>query len=378
MEADTLPEDEPLEAEAHKDIKEMQKVLSDYSSSRSLEIVYQLHTKSGTTRQRLRPHGGPPPLDVAGTWPESSGEALQDFIGWARKEAEQRPTDGSMLVLWGHAHRFAIGARPVPRGVDALAFAELSTLLRPSRVGPLDIIAFDACDASMVEMAVQLRGVTRYLLASQITMPLPGFPYHRILERIADPKGLLMGPAELGTWAVRRFCDHYSAGNKTSEVSLTLLDLQQAAQVSKRIEQLARVISSALPHREDPELVRAQFTLARIISSVPKSFVDVADLCLNLVLNCRDRDIRAAALALGDLLLSPRPARADQSARGERRPFVVEHGGNACTTARLNGVNLYAPHVTGPGVDSLSLNRYDQLQFASNAWRNLVVTLALA
>lgn len=284
-----------------------------------------------------------------------------------------------MLVLWGHAQHFAIGARPVPGGFKSLAFAELSTLLAPSKVGALDVIAFDACDASTIEMAVQLQGVAKYLLASQITMPLPGFPYDRIFERVASPKGRPMGPAELGTWMVRRFCDHYTAGSEEFEsVSLTLLDLQQAARVSERTEQLARAMSRALPHHEDPALVRAQFTLARIISTVPKSFVDAADLCLNLVLNCRDRDIRAAAMALGDLLLSPRTAKADQSVKGTRRPFVVEHGGNACTTARLNGVNLYAPHVTSPGVDSLSLERYDQLQFATNAWRNLVVTLALA
>jgi hypothetical protein len=328
MEADTLPEEEPLEAEAHNDIEEMQTVLSDYSDSPHLEIVYQLHTKSGTTRQHLGPRGDQP-VDVAGTWPESSGEALQDFIRWARREAQHRPTDCSMLVLWGHAHRFAIGARPVPpRAVEALAFADLSTLLQPSRVGALDIVAFDACDVSMVEMAVQLQGVARYLLASQITMPIPGFPYHRILERVALPKGFLMGPAELGTWAVRRFCDHYTAGDETAQsVSLTLLDLQQAARVSERTEQLALAISRALPHREDPQLVRAQFTLARTTSTVPKPFVDVADLCLNLVLNCRDRDIRAAALALGDLLLSPRPAREDQSARGHGDRLWLSMGG---------------------------------------------------
>jgi hypothetical protein len=42
-------------------------------------------------------------------------------------------------------------------------------------------------------------------------------------------------------------------------------------------------------------------------------------------------------------------------------------------------VNLYAPHVTGPGVDSVSLDRYNQLEFAKHSvWRDLVVTLALA
>ncbi len=378
METGALPGQEPLDDEADEDIEEMVAALAAERKEHFLDIIYQRHGPKGTARQYLGPRGGPPE-DVTDSWAESSAEALQHFIRWAREQAGHRRQDHAMLVLWGHAHRFAIGARPVPGGVEALAFAELSTLLAPAKVGSLDVIAFDACDASTIEMAVQLQGVAKYLLASQITMPLPGFPYHRIFERVADPIGRLMGPAELGSWMVRRFCDHYTAGSKRFEsVSLTLLDLQQAARVSERTEWLARAISRALPNREDPELVRAQFTLARNIGTVPKSFVDVADLCLNLVLNCRDRDVRAAALALGDLLLSPRSTKADQSAKGARRPFVVEHGGNACTTARLNGANLYAPHVTGPGVDTLSLKRYDQLQFATNAWRNLVVTLALA
>ena len=232
METGALPGQAPLDDAADDDIKEMKDALGkERGDEHFLDIVYQRHGPKGTTRG----YPGGDWEDVSDSWAESSGEALQHFILWARDQVGHRRQDYAMLVLWGHAQRFAIGARPKPGGVEALAFAELSTLLAPSKVGSLDVIAFDACDASTIEMAVQLQDVTKYLLASQITMPLPGFPYDRIFERVADPKGRLMGPAELGSWMVRRFCDHYTAGSKNFEsVSLTLLDLQQAARACPR------------------------------------------------------------------------------------------------------------------------------------------------
>ena len=149
-----------------------------------------------------------------------------------------------MLVLWGHAYDFAFGRSHKPDGtIDALEFATLSDLLRqiqesyladfekefPNQEPPesprLDILAFDACDLSTVEMACQLRPFASYLLGSEIGIPIPGWPYDRILSRLRHPRGRLMGPAEAGSWIVQRYCESYTAEQRT--VSLTLLDLER-------------------------------------------------------------------------------------------------------------------------------------------------------
>jgi len=380
MGADNLPEEPDLTDAAARDIEEMQKVVDLYPGSKSLSLVYQLHGKDSVTRRRVQPNGAGRVEDATDHLRDvTDGGALVDFVEWTWRQVRRDPDDHVMLILWGHAHRFAIGAHEGLRGLDALSFAQLPEVLeRAGLVGELDILGFDACDASTIEMAVELAPVASYLLASQTTMPIPGFPYDRILDRLAKSEGRLMGPAETGTWIVRRFCEHYSADDRTREaVSLTLLDLQRVGSVAARTEQLARALVEAVADAEDDDgLVRALFQRSQIVASAQKPFVDAADLCLNLLLNCRNVDVKASAQALGDLLLSPGPVPRHRSEVGAGRPFVVEHGGNSCITARLNGVSLYAPHVTGPGVDDLSQERYDALQFGTGTWRNLVVTLA--
>src|SRR5262249_9118985 len=149
---------------------------------------------------------------------EHHGRALGQFIATSLEEAGHNPNkkdDYAMLVLWGHAYDFAFGRERTKDGlIDALDFAELSDVLEKlqERFAPgkkLDILAFDACDLATIEMACQLCPYTKYLVGSQIGIPIPGFPYDRILDRARCPIGRTMGPAEFGSYIVRRFCESY-------------------------------------------------------------------------------------------------------------------------------------------------------------------------
>ena len=109
-----------------------------------------------------------------------------------------------MLVLWGHAYQFAIGRAERPTGIDALDFGELADVLeavRQERGRSLDIIGFDACNLSTIEIACQFQPYADYLLASEIGIPIPGWPYRRAFERLMDPKAGPIGPAELGSYS---------------------------------------------------------------------------------------------------------------------------------------------------------------------------------
>ena len=201
MGADNPPGQADLTQAAESDIQEMRDALGAGTGRphRSLEIVYQLYGKTGVTRQHLGVDPDPLPAPPSAR-NATDGSGLLDFIGWALKKAKHEPSDHAMLVLWGHTERFAIGAQTVKGVADALDFGELATVLkridsgtqveeyRQAFGGSLDIIAFDSCDASTIEMAVQLSPFARYLLSTQVGMPLPGFPYTRILERLADPR----------------------------------------------------------------------------------------------------------------------------------------------------------------------------------------------
>jgi hypothetical protein len=395
MGADNPPGEEDLTQAAHEDIAEMEKAVAE-QKERTLEVVYQLHTKEGAVRRRI---GQPERLVPLEEQDPTAGFALMTFVKQALEDADHDDEQGdlSMLVLWGHAHRFAIGAHEVRGGVDALDFGELADTLqsiqdaiarflaRLSREGKygskpsLDILAFDSCDAATVEMGYQFHQYARYLLASQIRMPIPGFPYQRILDRLAHPQGRLMGPAEFGSYAVRRFCEWYSAGTEGREaVTLSLLDLQQAPAVFDLTERLARKLAQALyDDAAELELVQNLFRASKVIDTSVKPFVDVVELCLNLSLHCNNPDVRDAALALGDFLVSAKPFQPGQSGSGTGRPFVVERGGNACTTARYHGVNLYAPVVADAFDWTNASNRYSKFVFAQKTlWGDLMRAFA--
>ena len=107
-----------------------------------------------------------------------------------------------------------------------------------------------------------------------------------------------------------------------------------------------------------------------------KPFVDVADLCLNLVRNSGDAFVIEAARALGDFLISPPPL-VGCSHTGKGRPFVVEHGRNSGHAARLNGISLYAPHVAPDKDFDAARDLYHNFTFAQETrWSGLVHTLA--
>jgi hypothetical protein len=385
MGAATIAGNEPLLAAAEADLKEMQFV----GSGETLNVFVQVHRGAGVPPRRGQIcEGMPAGIDELPLVPEDQqdparGMALLNFIRSALGAAEHDPTNPrhhSLLVLWGHAYDFAIGRTPTTAGtVDALDFAELSRVLERLQFefgapgAKLDILGFDACDLATVEMACQLEPYAKYLLGSQIGVPLPGWPYDRILDRLRNPYGSVMGPAELGSYIVRRFCESYNAESRT--VSLTLLDLKRAQELTLRTQLLALTLTSVIGDANARERIASLFAQSQ--TGPGKPYVDVADLCLALVRRSGNALVIEAAKDLGDFLISPEPVRVGDSETGNGRAFVVEHGRNAGQTARLNGLSIYAPHVA-PNRDFDAVRHlYHNFLFAQETqWSGLVHALA--
>lgn len=375
----------PLVQAAEDDITEMRSV----GSSPHLNILVQVNGDGDPRRLHIghetEEHDVPPAEQ--GT---ANGNALKAFIRWANLQAGHKPGyDRSMLVLWGHAYQFAIGHVQHGDGsIDALDFAELVDVFSQfqeelreesnlATVPKLDIIGFDACDLANLETAYQLRRFADYLLASEMGDPIPGWPYDRILDRLKTKEGRRrMGPPELGSYAVRRYCEAYQS---EAPVSMTLLNLSLAEDAAARTEDLAQALAIALAENPDErDLVFDLFVRSQTDDEKP--FVDVADLCLNLMRESGSATVRQAAQALGDFLISPKPVFPGHSENGAGRPFIAEHGRNAARTAKLHGVSLYAPHVA-LAVDlddrETELRMYMNFAFAKESlWRQLVENLA--
>jgi cysteine peptidase C11 family protein len=374
MGVEGVPDETDLRQAAKDDIDEMRSLFTDYPGG-ALNLFVQVNARGESRRLDIRRTAKEVRVPEAER-DATDGKALMAFMRWAFQTAGDEKDTRSMLVLWGHAYEFAIGHAERRTGIDALDFGELADVLklvRQARGRSLDILGFDACDLSTIEIACQFQPYADYLLASEIGIPIPGWPYRRAFERIMDPKAGTMGPAELGTYIVRRFCETYRADQLT--VSLTLLDLARVREVVDLTETLARKLAIAMASDSD-EMERATDAFVRSQTIEEKPFVDVADLCLNLLRDCRDPSLRGAAEALGDFLISADPTVAGTGQTGPGR-FILEHGRNACRTAKLQGVSLYAPHVE-PSIDPEAADKfYNELTFAKETlWGTVVRAMA--
>ena len=394
MGAATIDGNVPLLEAAEADLAEMRFVGSgpvekDFGRpGDELNVFVQVHQGGDTVPRRGRITEGMA-SGINGLKPVEKGQdelvdgaALGHFIRTslieAKHDAENRE-HYSLLVLWGHAYDFAIGRAPTTDGmIDALDFAELARVLERLQLefgtdAKLDILGFDACDLTTVEMACQLEPFAKYLLGSQIGIPLPGWPYDRILDRLRRPFGRLMGAAEFGSYVVRRFCESY--GPESGTASLTLLDLNRAGELTAAADVLAEALAEAIRDPGARDQICALFNMSQTARGKP--FVDVADLCLGLMRNSDDAMVIESARALGNLLISPRPPAVGSSALGSGTPLVVEHGRNTALTARLNGISIYAPNVALERDFVAVRHLYNNFVFAEKThWSNLVHELA--
>jgi hypothetical protein len=383
MGADSVRGNEPLGRAAEENIRQIRAI----GGGERLDVFVEVHHVAKPTR---RLHFASGRTETETEVPGSTGElALLKFIRESIEQSHHRRIDNSMLVLWGHAYDFAFARARTRSGiVDSIDFVGLSDMLVKlqeqlkdmyarvyGEVDParptLDIIGFDACDIATVEIACQLQPFAKFLLGSEIGIPMPGWPYDMILDRLKSPYGRLMTPAEFGSYVVRRFCESYPA---STPVSLSFLDLRQATRLRKHAELLALTLAAAIDTPANRGRISEAFKDSRTCDGRP--YVDVVDLCLNLRRESDVSFVGEAARHLGDLLVSPSFDKVVSRHTGIGMPMIVEHGRNAGDLARLNGISLYAPSVASTDFE-VARAAYEQFVFArGTVWSKLVHLLA--
>jgi len=365
MGANNLPNEKDLTSFAEDDLKEMEAV---GSKDGVLNIVVQIDRKAkagGPQRYFIKneKEGGRKKVGKIPDGQGSSGDphVLEYFMTWAK---DAYPAKHYLLVVWGHAYKFAFDRD----GLDALDFTKLSGVLERTNKGKkLDIVAFDSCNMMWFEGAYELRDRADYLVASQFSDPLPGWPYKAILYKplfdAPGPNGPGIGPRDFGRAIVNLFVNHYVG---TASVTLTMLDLSQADEVFDCVRVLANELVPAVQQNPDElDRVAAIFHGSHVADGQPG--VDLATLCWHLANYSGDADLRKAATRLGDLLFRPKD------------PFVLAHERSDLNVALLKGVSIFAPNVESEnGFDWRSVRPvYEKLDFAKETiWGDLVFAMA--
>ncbi len=251
-----------LDAVAALDLLEMEQGLSPHA-----RVVVQLQRRwpASPQRYRLSLDDGASARIVefvkspAGTTGADMGdpEVFGAFLGFARKEHEamqkaNRDADIHVcLLLWGHSYGLGFGR---DHG-DALTISELAEQLKKSQL-PVSVLATNACTMGYVEGAFQLKDCTTYLVASQLFMPLAGFPFQEILSAV----GPTTDPQEMGRYFVDRYVDRFSIEPATHKVALSLINVAKASRFEGHLANLAKalevVVRQGEPVRRSPRACR--------------------------------------------------------------------------------------------------------------------------
>ena len=196
-----LDGDNNLESNAIDDFLEM----AQFGSTTDLDIIVQFDRipeydsswGDWTTTKRFRVTRNMTPITEDQI--EDIGEAnmgdpqtLIDFVTWAQQSF---PSDKYALILWNHGDGWSREmTRPGKESVctdstdsDRLNMKELQNAFS-SIGGRLDLIGFDACLMSMIEVAYEIRDYGDVMVGSEEVEPDEGWPYQIILEGLqANP-----------------------------------------------------------------------------------------------------------------------------------------------------------------------------------------------
>lgn len=170
-----------------------------------------------------------------------SGETLKNFVSFCKNTY---PSDHTALILWDHGSGWApafmdtlnsdtkfIAIDDESAG-DALSMKELAAALEGQSV---DLLGFDACLMAEVEVAWELRGSARYMVASEGLEPSFGWDYTALLNQFSGLPGAEKTPEALA----RCIADSYMAAAADMELTLSVVDLAALAPLGEAVDALA-------------------------------------------------------------------------------------------------------------------------------------------
>jgi hypothetical protein len=148
---------------------------------------------------------------------------------------------------------------------------------------PPEIIGFDACFMSMFEMALELEGTAKYMVASQDEVPDASFPYDNLIKLFRmNGKRQLPDLLKEGLHAyVSAYEDCIcNADTGMNEVTLSVLDLEKC----NRLKNAIRSLACALLETENDASFADVLIKARSASQdyATGLYVDLKQFCANL------------------------------------------------------------------------------------------------
>ncbi len=209
----------------------------------------------------------------------------------------------------------------------------------------IDVIGFDACLMSMLEVGYQVKGGAAYAVGSQEEEPNNGWPYDRVLGALA--KNPDMAPADLARGIVGGYLASYAAN---AGVTFSATDLGKVDDLASAVNGLGTALVKAMKNAAVAGSLQSVRARVQEYTAPYDEYVDLVDLCDGLTRLVADGGVRKACAGV-------------KTAVGAA---ILQSGAKGANVARSNGTSIYFPKKK---VSSL----YKTLDFArKNAWSKFI------
>ncbi len=178
----------------------------------------------------------------------SMGDAatFQDFLSWG---LSNYPAKKSMVIVWDHGSEPTNGvAFDEVYNYDSLSMDELRNSLAGAGYH-LDIMGFDTCLMGNVETASAIGKNASYMIASEETIPGPGWNYTGFINYICQHPDCT--PADLGVAVCDTYYQKYVDLGMSSGITLSLIDLSYIDDLSNAFCGLGKVFYDSAYSTDD-------------------------------------------------------------------------------------------------------------------------------
>ncbi|WP_440956771.1 clostripain-related cysteine peptidase [Methanosarcina sp. Mfa9] len=249
-------------------------------------------------------------------------KSLETFLSYIRDNYESEKV---LLIFWDHGDAYRGLCFDENHGYDKLEISELESALAASELH-FDLIGFDACLMSTLELAKAVGPFADYMLASETIEPTHGWDYTTFVEYAAEhPEA---PPEALG----REIIDSYLENPAhVRPRTLSLLDLSKTDTVLKSFDTLAAGLESEIANPRAYCGLGASFTGARKFGVEPRQEAEISMDLKGFTLEVREEVPHLSEDA--DHLLETLDS------------FVVyaRHDGSV---PGAHGISIYSPHAT--------------------------------
>lgn len=213
----------------------------------------------------------------------------------------------------------------------------------------IDIVGFDACLMSMVEVSYQIKDAVSVTCGSEEEEPNEGWPYDAILKALAAKP--TMAAQELAGIIVKQYIASYKPNES---VTLAATDLAAVDTLASAIDGLGKALSSAMSDGAARGAIIGVRAQVQEYTKPYDEYIDLGDLCDLLAKNVGHPDVAAACGKVQAAL----------------KNAVIAAGSKGASVANSHGISIYFPKKTVSGL-------YATLDFArANAWAGFIANYA--